>query len=83
MMGQPKKIKSYQTLGDLLLDFSDAETVSQYRRDLDLTTGISRTSYQVDGVTYVREVFVSAPDQVMVIHLTADQPGKLNFHDTL
>ena len=79
MMGQPKKIKSYQTLGDLLLDFPDAKTVSRYRRDLDLTTGISRTSYQVDGVTYVREVFVSAPDQVMVVHLIADQPGKLGF----
>ncbi|MBK1827635.1 glycoside hydrolase family 95 protein [Haloferula rosea] len=79
MMGVPSRIKSYQTLGDLLLDFPDAESVSGYRRDLDITTGISRTSYSVDGVTYTREVFVSAPDQVMVVHLTADQPGKLDF----
>ncbi|MFC7337860.1 glycoside hydrolase N-terminal domain-containing protein [Haloferula chungangensis] len=79
MMGIPPKIKSYQTLGDLLLDFPDAETVSNYRRDLDITTGISRTRYTVDGVTYTREVFVSAPDQVMVVHLSADQPGKLDF----
>ncbi|MEP4078399.1 glycosyl hydrolase family 95 catalytic domain-containing protein [Haloferula sp.] len=79
MMGIPHKIESYETLADLVLDFPDAETVSGYRRDLDITTGISRTGYTVDGVTYVREVFVSAPDQVMVIRLTADKPGKLDF----
>ncbi|MDP4721738.1 MAG: glycoside hydrolase family 95 protein [Akkermansiaceae bacterium] len=79
MMGIPPKIKSYQTLGDLFLDLPDTKTVSNYRRDLDITTGISRTSYTVDGVTYTREVFVSAPDQVMVIHMTADKPGKLDF----
>ena len=79
MLGKPAKIKSYQTLGDLFLDLPDAETVSNYRRDLDITTGISKTSYTVDEVTYTREVFVSNPDQVMVIHLTADKPGKLDF----
>ena len=79
MMGNPKKIKSYQTLADLLLDFPDAEEVGNYRRDLDLTTGISSVRYIVDGVTYTREVVASYPDQVIAIHLTADQPGKINF----
>ena len=79
MMGQPKKIKSYQTLADLLLDFPDAKKVSQYRRDLDLTTAISKTSYRVDGVQYTREVFASFPDQVIVMHLTADKPGSISF----
>ena len=32
MMGSPKKVKSYQTLGDLFLDFDDTEKVSGYRR---------------------------------------------------
>lgn len=79
MMSNPKRIKSYQTLGDLLFDFSAVETVAGYRRDLDLTTGITRVNYSVDGVSYTREVFVSAPDQVIVVHMTADQAGKLNF----
>ncbi|WP_231617864.1 glycoside hydrolase family 95 protein [Novipirellula aureliae] len=79
MMGNPKKIKSYQTLGDLFLDFPDTDKVSGYRRDLDLTTAINRTHYSVDGVEYTREVFVSAPDQAIVIHLTASEPGKINF----
>ncbi|TWU51846.1 hypothetical protein Poly59_34410 [Rubripirellula reticaptiva] len=78
MMGRPMKIKSYQTLGDVHLDFPDTDKVSGYRRDLDLTTAINRTQYTVEGVTYTREVFVSAPDQAIVIHLTASQPGKIN-----
>ncbi|SMP64346.1 alpha-L-fucosidase 2 [Neorhodopirellula lusitana] len=79
MMAIPKKVKSYQTLCDLFLDFDDTDTVSGYRRDLDLTTAINRTQYTVDGVEYTREVFVSSPDQAIVVHLTASQPGKISF----
>jgi alpha-L-fucosidase 2 len=79
MMGSPYKIKSYQTLGDLFLDFPDTGKVAGYRRDLDLTTAINRTQYSVDGVDYVREVFVSAPDQAIVINLKASRLGKINF----
>ncbi|MDF7798583.1 glycoside hydrolase family 95 protein [Pontiellaceae bacterium B1224] len=79
MMGSPYKIKSYQTLGDLFLYFPETEKVAGYRRDLDLTTAISRTQYTVDGVEYVREVFVSAPDQTVVINLKASRLGKINF----
>ena len=79
MMGSPMRVKSYQTLADVHLDFPDTEEVAGYRRDLDLTTAISRTQYSVDGIDYTREVFVSAPDQAIVIHLIASQPGKINF----
>lgn len=79
MMGIPKKIKSYQPLGDLLLDFPDPQTVANYRRDLDLTTAIARVQYTIDGVEYTREVFASAPDNVLVMRFTADQPGMVGF----
>ena len=79
MMGDPKKIKSYQTLADLQIDFPDADEVAGYRRDLDLTTAISRTEYTVEDIRFTREVFVSAPDQVIVVHMESSQPGKINF----
>lgn len=79
LLGKPARIASFQTLGDLALDFPDAKEVEQYRRELDLTTGISKVSYQVEGVAYTREVLASFPDQVIAVQLTADQPGKLNF----
>lgn len=79
MMGQPSRIDSYQTLGDLVLDFPDPSEVSGYRRELDLTNAISTVSYVADGVSYTREVFASFPDQVIAIRLSAAQPGKINF----
>ena len=83
MVGQPKKIKSYQPLADLALDFPDPKTVTDYRRELDLTTAITRVQYTIDGVSFVREVFVSAPDNVLVMRLTASQPGQISFSATL
>ena len=79
MMGNPMRVKSYQTLGDLVLELPAATVVTGYRRDLNLDTGIARVSYGVDGVQFTREVFASAPDQVIVIHLKADRRGKVNF----
>ena len=79
MLGDPQRVKSYQTLADLLMDFDDAGKVSNYRRDLDLTTAINRTQYTIDGVEHIREVFVSEPDQVIVVHIKASKPASVNF----
>lgn len=73
--------ESYQPLGDLLLDFPFGETVavSDYSRDLDLDRAVATTCYTVDGTIFTREVFSSFPDQVIVVHIACDQPGKLSF----
>jgi alpha-L-fucosidase 2 len=70
---------SYQTLGDLLLDFSHGDTVEDYRRSLDLDSAVARVEYRVDGVRYTREILASHPDQAIVLRLTADKPGALAF----
>jgi len=70
---------SYQTLGDLHLDFQSPGAVSGYRRDLNLDTGIARTVYQAGGTVFSREVFSSAPHQVLVVRLACDKPGHLNL----
>lgn len=41
--------------------------------------GVSRVSYRIEGVTYTREVFVSAPDNMLALRITADRPGTLTF----
>lgn len=72
--------ESYQPLGDLLLDFPiTGDMVSAYYRDLDLDRAVATTRYTIDGATYTREVFSSFPDQVIVMHVACDQPGKVNF----
>jgi len=79
MMGIPYEQMKYQPLGNLLLSFPGHERATDYRRSLDLDSAVARVSYVVDGVTFTRAVFVSAPDQVIVIHLTASRPGALTF----
>ena len=80
MMGRPKTVESYQTLGDLWLDIKNPTgEVTEFRRELDLDTGIVRVAYKAGDVQMRREVFCSAPDQVMVVRLTADKPGSINL----
>lgn len=71
----------YQVLGNLHLTFQSSTNVpfENYRRELDLNDAVTRMRYQRDDVTYSREMFVSAPDQVMVLHLTADRPKSISF----
>ena len=77
--------QSYLPLGDLWLNFGhgDGMEVEDYRRELDLDTATAQVSYRVGDVTYHRELFSSAPDQALIIRLTASQPGALDFSVSL
>jgi alpha-L-fucosidase 2 len=77
-MGKPWRLESYQTLGDLRLNFDYEGAISDYRRELDLNTAVARVSYRVDGVRYTRETFASHPDQVIVMRITADRPRQVS-----
>ena len=73
----------YQTAGSLRLRFQDQEGYTNFRRELDLEKAVASTTYTVDGVDYKREVFTSFADQLVIIRLTASQPGKLTFTTAL
>lgn len=80
LLGTPPRIRSYQTLGDLNFIFNcKHDSVANYRRELDLSTGITSVSYNCGGTTYSREVFASAVDNVIVIHLTSNKNSKISF----
>ncbi|WP_082661857.1 glycoside hydrolase family 95 protein [Terracidiphilus gabretensis] len=70
--------EGYQPAGLLHVDCVHAETVSNYRRELDLDAAMVRTSYSAGSVQFERAVFASAPDQTIVLRLTASSPGALN-----
>ena len=53
--------------------------MEHYERELDLERSMVTVSYSSGGIGYRRQYFVSAPDDVMVIRLTADRPGALTF----
>ena len=72
--------QSYLPLGDLILKQASKGTpITAYYRDLDLKRAVARTRFTVNGTEYVREIFSSAPDQLMVIRLTASKPGQISF----
>lgn len=78
---------TYMDFGDIYLDFArsniDDKKITNYSRDLDMTSAVSTTSYDYDGVTYVREVFVSHPDNVLICRLSSTGNGKLTFDTSL
>ena len=73
--------ESYQPLGDLRLTFAgDAKAIpTDYLRSLDLDRAVATVRYREGGATFTRELFSSFPDQVIVVRLTCDQPGRINF----
>jgi alpha-L-fucosidase 2 len=79
MMSVPLRQHAYQPFGDLRLYFLDHDGFTDYRRELDLDTAVARVTYTVDGVKFMREVFSSAVDQVIVIRITADRDSSVNF----
>lgn len=74
---------AYQPFGDLWLNFKTTDKITGYRRELNLTNAISRTTYSSNGIAYTREYFASQPNQVIVIHLTASKPGNISLEAML
>jgi len=74
---------SYQSAGDLYLEFPGHEDYSDYYRDLDISDATASVSYDVDGVTYEREVISAFADDVVAVHLTASEKGKISFNAAL
>jgi alpha-L-fucosidase 2 len=79
LMGYPVEQQKYQPLANLHLFFENEDTVSNYKRWLDLKSGITCVEYSVNNVKYQREVIVSAPDQIILVRLTANKPGSISF----
>ncbi|MCR5478190.1 MAG: glycoside hydrolase family 95 protein [Lachnospiraceae bacterium] len=80
MAGVPEGSRHYMPLGDLslLMDHGDGE-ITQYRRTLDLETATARITYAAGGVTFRREILASHPAQVLLIRLSASEPGRVSF----
>ncbi|MBR3518407.1 MAG: glycoside hydrolase family 95 protein [Lachnospiraceae bacterium] len=79
MQGINPNSRHYMPLGDLHIDFShisEAE-ITDYERTLDIGDAVAKVSFCADGVKYTREYFVSAPDQALIVRITASRPGKV------
>ena len=76
---QGKFSESYAPLGDLYIRLGTEGEAREYIRELDIRDGLSTVTYEMDGTIYRREMFVSHPDQVVVIRLEAAGDHPLEF----
>lgn len=84
LSGTPENQRHYQPLGNLFLDFDhDENNIDNYHRELDINDSMVTVSYSYKGIKYTREYFSSAPDQVIVIKITANKPGRISFRAQL
>jgi alpha-L-fucosidase 2 len=72
-MSDPIRQKAYQSLGDLIIETPGAGNTTNYKRSLDLDTGIATTTFTANGIEWRREVFVSHPANAIVIHVTSSK----------
>ncbi|MWV42121.1 glycoside hydrolase family 95 protein [Paenibacillus sp. HJL G12] len=79
LSGVPESQRHYVPLGEVELSVRHSGEVAAYARELDLMTGVATIRYLAAGVQYVQELFVSAPDQALVIRIRADVPRAVSF----
>ena len=79
LMGYPVEQQKYIAFANLVLSFKEENEVTEYKRWLDLKTGITGVRYKAHGITYERDVFASAPHLVIAVRITADRPGSISF----
>ncbi len=68
----------YLPFGNLYLEFGHTNP-QQYHRELNLKTATSTVTYKQEEITYQRDCFVSAPDNLLVMTLTASREHALSF----
>ena len=73
----------YQSFGDLRIAFPGHTRYTNYYRELSLDSARTLVRYAVDGVQYRRETITSFTDQVIMVRLTANRPGRITFNAQL
>ena len=76
--------QNYQPLGQLSITYLDTtETVTNYRRWLDLGNATASTLYYRGKYLYSTEYFASNPDSGIVVHITTDNPRGIHARFSL
>lgn len=83
LTAEPTSFRSYQPLGDLFLDFGAGPQPTSYRRELALGTAMAEVRYRRGEATIQRQLFISAPHDVLAIRISTDKPGTLAFTASL
>lgn len=86
MSSAAREQSPYQPLAELHLNWSAGglpDEVADYRRGLNLETGIAGSSWTVDGEAYSVEVFSSLEDDVIYKRFYTTHPNGISFYANL
>lgn len=71
--------QSFMPLGNLRLKFKGHGNPTDYQRSLDISDAVAEVSYKINGHSHHRRMFVSHPDQVLVIEISTDDPTGISL----
>ncbi|MFV5693406.1 glycosyl hydrolase family 95 catalytic domain-containing protein [Flavobacterium sp. LT1R49] len=77
MMSKSNNGMPYQTFGSVYISFPGHQKYTDYYRDLNIDNATAKVKYTVNGVEFTREILSSFSDQVIVVKLSASQPGNI------
>ena len=69
----------YQPFGDLHIEHNKSGEISNYKRELNISESITKTTFTQNDISYTREIFASHPDNVIVIKLTSSHPAGIDI----
>lgn len=77
MVSIPRTVRSYQTFMDLTIDYAKG-SVTNYKRELDLISGIATSTFTLNGANISQQVFASVPNNLLVVQIKSSIPGGLH-----
>ncbi|MDR2815870.1 MAG: glycoside hydrolase N-terminal domain-containing protein [Proteiniphilum sp.] len=80
LTGNRDDFGSYRQLSNIHIAYNSPAVpeYTGYSRELNIDNAVAKTSYHQNGVNYAREYFISHPDNVIVIRLTADKTSSVS-----
>jgi alpha-L-fucosidase 2 len=70
----------YQPFGDLHVESNAKGEISDYKRELNISEAIAKTTFIQNDITYTREIFASNPDKVIIIRLISNKPAGIDVN---
>jgi alpha-L-fucosidase 2 len=79
-MAKPSRQAKYLPLGELYIEMTDLNLfspVTEYQRCLDIDSSLATVQYRFNGTLFKRTIIASSDRRVILIHFSADTPGKI------
>lgn len=71
-LSDPPVVRSYESFGEIFIDFFDNSPYTNYRKELELGEAITRISWSKSGTNFASECFISEEYDALAYKLTSD-----------